>query len=125
DREMFFHPGDHRRGGPPGGPPGGPNKGHLGGGFNKEPFGGGPREGGPRDDGPHGPKHPDGPKHDGPRHNDGPRSSEFIQERFKAAFEKIDEVLTPEQRTLWHEMTGPPYTGPISLPGRERGRPRP
>ena len=101
----FMHGGDRRRGGRQ---PGGPRGEHPGGGSRPHP-------GGPRDD---------GPPRDGPRHPDGPWPNEFTRERLKAALEKIDAALTPEQRELWNEMTGPPYAGPISFPGRERGKPR-
>ncbi|HVV99298.1 MAG TPA: serine/threonine-protein kinase, partial [Planctomycetaceae bacterium] len=113
--ELMFHF-ERRRGGRPGGPnkehPGVPNDEHPGG---PRPHWGG---GGPRDDGP--------PHREGPKHPDGPRPffTEMTEERWKEALQKMEAVLTPEQLARWRKMTGPAYAGPISLPGRERGRPR-
>jgi hypothetical protein len=48
-----------------------------------------------------------------------PRPQHSRDQRFRTALEEVRNVLTPEQRERWLQMTGRPYEGPLSYPSRE------
>lgn len=48
-----------------------------------------------------------------------PGTTESPEDRARSAMQKMLDVLTPEQLQQWRGMTGRPYEGPVSLPGRQ------
>lgn len=51
---------------------------------------------------------------DSGRHNPaGPGSRRTSDEQIRAAMDRILNLLTPEQRRIWRDMTGEPYRGPL------------
>lgn len=51
-------------------------------------------------------------------------ATESSEDRARSAMQKMLAVLTPEQLQQWRSMTGKPYQGPMSQPGRQ-GPPMP
>jgi len=122
--------------GPRGGPGGGPGEGFGDRPPPDHPPPGGPPPGGPppggpppgdepppRDGGPGGPGRPG--EHDerrGPGMGPGPRPGSVMPEEIdrsaRGAVQEIVALLTPQQRELWNQMTGKPFTGPMFFPGR-------
>jgi serine/threonine protein kinase len=65
------------------------------------------------------------PYHPGRGTPPGEGSRRTREELRSAAMQRVQAVLTPEQVKRWEEMTGPPFKGPVFVPGpaRPHGRP--